>query len=344
MQRLFAFLLIVCGLAAVPAQAEPHIALLLPLNSGAFGRVAEAVKLGFTAAATVQVSLPIKIYGSGDQPEETLAAYQEAVQAGARVVVGPLTRNAVARLAGSGLVSVPTLALNTPEKDTAVPPQLYLFGLAADMEARQVARLAFADGRKSALVAASGSVLAKRMQAAFAEEWQNLGGRIARQTTFVISEAELAKLKDFGATRAADMIFLAADAREARLARPYLDRGIPTYATSHVYGGAGEAHRNIDLTDVQFIDMPWLLQPDHPAVMVYPHPPFALGIELERFYALGIDAWRLARLLLDSRPVPGVLLDGVTGQIILDNANHLTREMPRAEFQRGEAVLPETAQ
>ena len=51
----------------------------------------------------------------------------------------------------------------------------------------------------------------------------------------------------------------------------------------------------VDLADVRFVDMPWLLQPDHPAVMVYPRPDCARADDLERFYALGIDAFRVAQ-------------------------------------------------
>ena len=42
--------------------------------------------------------------------------------------------------------------------------------------------------------------------------------------------------------------------------------------------------------------MPWLLSPDHPAVLSYARPDQAqANIEYQRFYALGIDAYRIAR-------------------------------------------------
>lgn len=333
--------------SAVPQKEAhtPHIALLLPLHSPAFGRAAEAVQLGFLAAAEVQAAeLPVKTYPSGDQVEEILAAYREALQSGARVVVGPLTKNAVTALAASRLVGVPTLALNTPEKDVEIPRQLYLFGLSAEAEARQIARLAFAEERKSAAIVASGTALAKRMQNAFADEWQQMGGQIVAHLAFSGAETNFPQLREAIAGQSAGMIFLAAEAQEARLVRPYLDPAIPTYATSQVYGGKGEMQKNLDLNGVQFIDMPWLLQPDHPAVMVYPRPKPALGVELERLYALGIDAWRLTLLLLESPPRPGIVLDGVTGQISMNEARQFARELPRAEFQQGEATLPAAAQ
>jgi hypothetical protein len=56
--------------------------------------------------------------------------------------------------------------------------------------------------------------------------------------------------------------------------------------------GCGAAH---DLDGVRFVDMPWLLQPDHPAVMVYPQPAQPMPTELARLYAFGIDAYRIAQ-------------------------------------------------
>jgi outer membrane PBP1 activator LpoA protein len=366
MPHFLAFLLVLFGFAAAPgamaapaakqetqppsaaAQKEaqtPHIALLLPLHSPAFGRAAEAVQQGFMAAASVQAAeLPVKIYPSGDQVEEVLTAYREALRSGARVIAGPLTKNAVTALAASRLVTAPTLALNTPEKDAEMPRQLYLFGLSAEAEARQIARLAFSEGRKSAAIVSSGTALAKRMQAAFAGEWQEMGGQIVAQLVFSGTEIHFPKLREAIADRSADMIFLAAEAQEARLVRPYLDPAVATYATSQIYGGKGEIQKNVDLNGILFVDMPWLLQPDHPAVMVYPRPAPALGVELERLYALGIDAWRLTRLLLESPPRPGTVLDGVTGQISMTEARQFTRELTRAEFRDGEAALPAAAQ
>ena len=69
------------------------------------------------------------------------------------------------------------------------------------------------------------------------------------------------------------------------------------------------------LNGVRFVDMPWLLQADHPAVMVYPRLQAGDDVEFERLYALGIDAFRLGLELLKGTREPA--LDGVTGQISL---------------------------
>ncbi|MDP2784845.1 MAG: penicillin-binding protein activator [Sulfurimicrobium sp.] len=332
------------GVALPPQQLKPpaannaHIALLLPLKSPAFGRAAEAVKQGFMAAAAVQAGdLPIKVYPSSDQTDDIVSAYGRATQAGARIVVGPLTKNGVTALAASKQVSVPTLALNLPESGSDIPPQLYLLGLAADLEARQIARAAFGEGRIAAVIIASGNSLAKRMQLAFAEEWSQLGGKLVAQLNFNGTNPDA--IRDALQRRPADMLFLAMDGGEARLLRPYLNLDTPMYATSQIYAGKNTPEKYHDLNGVRFIDMPWLLQPDHVAVMAYPRPQAPLSADLERLYALGIDAWRLA-LLLQTTPTDAPLnLDGVTGRLSLGSAHQINREGVLAVFRDGDATL-----
>ena len=321
-----------------------HIALLLPLKSASFGPAAEAVRQGVVAASGMQLPamLPLQVYPTSDQVEDIVSAYQQALQAGANIVIGPLTRNAVTALAKSTLVAVPTLALNYPEGESVLPENFYLFGLTAEGEARQAARRAFNDGRRTALTVTANTPLAKRVQAAFANAWRGLGGKLVAQASFSPELTQFPALRDTVIKHRSDLIFLAADANLARMARPYLDPNTPTYATSMVFGGNQEIGRNVDLNGVLFADMPWLLVPDHPAVMVYPRAE-NFSIEQERLYALGIDAFRIAIVMAQNpRPGEGHVMDGVTGQISL--ANHqFQREMAVAQFRGGTAVATELA-
>jgi outer membrane PBP1 activator LpoA protein len=323
------------------ANAVPHLALLLPLKSNAFGGAAEAVRQGFMAAAG-ETTADIRIYATDDQPADILSAYRDALQQGARMVVGPLTRSAVTALAASHLVSVPTLALNQPEADEAVPPNLYLFSLSVEAEARQIARMAFADGRVNALVIGTDAPLSKRTQLAFIDEWQKLRGKIVGQIELPKSRDDYPALRETIASRPADMIFLAASAEQSRMARPYFGATVATYATSQIYPGKSAQLKTIDLNGIRFVDMPWLLQPDHPAVMAYPAAEFP-SAELARLYAFGIDAFRLSRVLAANQLRAGFALDGVTGTIRLKADQLFEREPTPAEFVQGEAVILESA-
>lgn len=324
------------------ASSERHIALLLPLQSEVFGRAADAFQQGFMTAAEFQPGLPIIVYPTGDQTADIVTAYRQLAQAGAALVVGPLTRGAVTALL-DGPLPLPTIALNTPENRRALPENLYLFNLNVDNEARQVARLAYSAERKTALTVTANSPLAYRIQGAFADEWLKLGGTINERLSFAPNQGSYPKLRAAIAKTSASILFLAADASNARVVRPYLDNTIPTYATSLVYSANGEAGRNLDLNQIRFVEMPWFLLHDNPSVMAYPRPANPMSVELERFYALGIDAYRLAALMLaETGARINWPLDGVTGQIFLDGQQY-TRELTAAQFQRGEAVATRAA-
>src|SRR5688572_26412900 len=89
--------------AAPPAATEPseHVALLLPAGSEAFAKPAEAVRAGFLEGSSKHTGPPLKLrlYPVGDDPQQVVATYRTAVESGARLVVGPLTRNGVTALA-----------------------------------------------------------------------------------------------------------------------------------------------------------------------------------------------------------------------------------------------------
>jgi len=336
-------------LAENPAQgkadaAPAYIGLILPLNAPAFRQAAEAVKQGFLTAAQVQLSAPaIRIYSTSDDVSEILAVYRQALDDGARVIVGPLTKNAVVALAESDITLVPTLALSVPDIDVN-HPNLYLFGLSLEAEARQAAQFIANQGHHSLLVIGAASALDKRLRAAFGTAWQRLGGQVAGQVTFM-PNMDLEALHEQVMAAQPDAIFLATNAQEARAIHPYLPETIASYATSQVFGGESDTQHNIDLSGVRFLDMPWLLQPDHPAVMVYPRTAQTLGADGERLYALGIDAFRLAQLFFrGTMPASGNVLDGVTGQISLSAKRQFMRQLTAAEFQDNVAVVLDHAQ
>jgi outer membrane PBP1 activator LpoA protein len=321
------------GVAAVDA---PHIALLLPVDSSTFRRHAEALRDGFVAAskAHAQQTLPIRVYAVGDDPRQASQIYQQAEQTGARLVVGPLLRTAVNAIT-AGEVSVPTLVLNAPEGNVPNRPNLHVLSLQIETEARQAARLAHREGRRAAYIVAGDSPLLKRLHSAFAGEFTKLGGKLIAEFAYNTSPAELIRLKQAVELRVADMAFLALDARQARAVRTYLEP-LAVYASSQIHAGDASLAAAVDLAGVVFLDMPWLLQRDHPAVMIYPRQDFRGEGDLERLYALGIDAWRIGQALLARQS--GIVLDGVTGRLVQGLDRQFTRELVSARF--GAPVAP----
>jgi hypothetical protein len=346
----------------------PHIALILPLktNSAELARAATIVQQGFQAAATIaDTNLPVRTYPCADEATEVVTQYRQALVNGARAVAGPLTRNGVTALASYPNSTIPTLALNVTEA-AILPRHLYLFGLPSEQEAKQIAQLATLAGLKHATIISTGSTLSKRLATAFSEEWLRQGGTITADVLFNSQKLDtLAQLPvapwpkgTHPATPASastsasnrvlpnpvapgNMVFLATDHAKARLIRPYLNPSLPVYATSLLFKGNANKLPNFDLNEINFVDMPWLLQPDHPAVMIYPRSETALDAELDRLYALGIDAYRLIGVLLNRQASTNLSLDGVTGQIHLLKQQFIRQPSP-AFFKQGLGLTEET--
>jgi uncharacterized protein len=320
------------------AQApSAHIALLLPSGSDAFSKAAAAVRAGFSEAAEKQSApgLAVKLYPVGDDPQTVITAYREALAAGARIVVGPLTRNGVTALAGQpDEITVPTLALNVPMGNTPYPPKLYSLSLYVEAEARQIAQVALRDGHRKALTMTADTALDRRMRDAFIAAFENGGGTHVADVPYATDSASLERARK--AASEAELVFLALDADRARSVRPQLP-GVHAYASSQLNPGLNASAALIDLNDVIFVDMPWMLQPEHAAVIAYQREPPQPRDDLERLRALGIDAYRVTQeLLAGNRDFD---IDGVTGHLTLGADNQVRRALLIALIAAGKVTI-----
>jgi hypothetical protein len=323
------------ALVAAPAPPPPRagIALILPGKSSPFARASEAVRQGFMAARGVAGGKPVVVELETDgTPAGALSAYEGALARNVAAVVGPLTRAEASGFVGRSL-AVPTLVLSTPETAGPATANLYMLSLAIEAEAQSAAQSAFRADAPRALIVATPSPLSRRAASAFRDEWARLGGSVRDTVEF---DGNLARVRQ-SVERGGGIVFLAADAERARLLRPHLGRGALILGTSQVFAGApkSEAQKVHDLNGVRFFDLPWLHQPDHAATMVFPRPDSPLSAELERIYALGIDAYRVASELALARTE--FELDGVTGSIAV-RSGALRRVALEVEYRDGSAA------
>lgn len=279
--------------------APKHIALLLPLR-GQFSKAAEAIRDGFLAAWFLQEDFRPRVSIYDANSLNIQERYQNAVSAGADFVVGPLEKTAVASLLQSGLVTVPTLALNRHELPDAdnrgralngAFPDLLQFGLAPEDEGQQAAQRAFFDGHTRALIVSPANDWGRRLFLAFQKQWGTLGGRVLEHVEYIpggndysavarelfnvdASDARAATLRQklgrplHAAARLredADMIFMAAVPVAARQIIPqfrFFGAGhFPVYSSSHVFTGNVDPQLDSDMNDVRFPDMPSVLVP-----------------------------------------------------------------------------------
>ncbi|MES2258975.1 MAG: penicillin-binding protein activator [Pseudomonadota bacterium] len=329
---------------------EYRIGLMLPLRSETLGPPANAVRAGFMAAwERDRDGFAVTVIETGEAAQDVLAIYAGALEQ-QDMIVGPLARSAVTAIAASALVQKPTIALNHPEArgDTPLPPQMLVIGLSIEDEARQAADWAAQEQRGAIALILSGSAPWQRRSAsAFGAQWQRLGmaAKVVEMSVLngYLSDGELVQLRARLQGEPGTLLFAALDPDQLRqlrvaLAAPPLS-DIPIYGTSSLNPGKSKLQAGPELDGVRLLDLPWQLQRDHPAVMVYPQPGAErkFNADMERLYALGIDAFRVAREVA-LHPVSRFNLDGVTGQLQISfgdgAASFERRELP-AVYKNG---------
>lgn len=347
--------------AGAAAPARTRIAIVLPTLSDTFGIAAQALRAGFMAAHEREPEgVEVTLVESADGAQNALSAYESA-QAQNDIVVGPLARADVATIARSGKVAKPTLTLAPADADIVLPAQALAIGLSIEEEARQLAAWAGA-GRKQgkAVVIAGGVAWQRRAARAFAAQWQEQGlealpVEIASSSGY-LSAAGLEQVRKRLMEEKPAVLFFGLDAFQAQQMQLALPKGQAqrpqAYGTSQLNPWSAadwrSAEKRPEMNGVRLVDLPWLLQPDHPAAMVYPRPVTEAdrraNPDLDRLYALGIDAYRIAREIAAQRTV--FELDGVTGRLAVSfvaGNYRLRRAAQPAAYQDGMAApLPRT--
>lgn len=361
-------------LKSLAAQPLNKIGLLLP-QQGQLASVARALQDGFMAAyyqAQQGGQQPsIQVYDSS-QVRSLDDFYRQAQADGVQLVVGPLEKPLVKQLGERQQLPITTLALNYTDSPQAGPAQLFQFGLSAEDEAREVARRAWGDGMRRAVALVPRGDWGDRVLAAFSRDWQAAGGtliaaehvdqpvELAQQIADLLqlrqSEGRAKKLQgvldsnvDTQPARRQDIdfIFLAATPQQARQIKPTLAfqyaGDLPVYATSNLYTGSNNPAQDQDLNGIRFCETPWLLQPNNAlrqqVVAQWPQAATSLG----RLYAMGADAYRLAPRLPELKAVPGMEIDGLTGNLSLESNQRVLRHLSWAEFRNGQVQPLENA-
>jgi outer membrane PBP1 activator LpoA protein len=333
--------------AIADSKAPTRIGLLLPTRSDALGPPAGALRAGFMAAyERDRTGIDVTLIDTGDSPQDVLAAYSAALEQN-DIVVGPLARSAVSAIANAGVaVAKPTIALNHPDargSGAALPHNLLVMGLSIEDEARQVAQWAASEHPGArALVVSGANAWQRRIANAFAAQWKQLGNQsqtveLAASNGY-LSESGIFQLKSRVDADLPTLLFTALDADQLRQVRASLGSNLPVYGTSSVNPGTEPGTALAELDGVRLLDLPWEVQPDHPAVMVYPRwNASRRTLDLDRLYALGIDAFRVAREIA-LHPGTPFTMDGVTGRLSVsfgDGPARFERVQPTAVYQGG---------
>ena len=311
----------------------------------------------------------LKIFDTSQAPIEIV--YQRARQAGANFIIGPLLKDNLERLLNEGDIDTTTLALNTlinaPHRR-----HLYQFGLSPFDEATQAANKGQQENYKNAVIIASKSSWGQTIADVFRTNWTKQGGQVIAEVNtsnarrlsqqiaqlLNVNEADQSylQLKRLLGThtlryiprrrRDIDLIYLVEQPAIARqivpLLKYYFAGNIPVFAVSQVY--THNTTKNRDLDGVMFADIPWTLNTAQTPYLnklrqqiktVWP----ASYASHTKLYALGIDAYLVYTKLTQMKTLPQFGVSGATGELFLDDSQHVYRQLPWAVIKHGKPVL-----
>lgn len=369
------------ALVQPPGLDEPgprRIALLLPL-SGRFANAGQSVRDGFLAGyfhgnsgrerdggagppsdgpGAGQPGPSVLLYDTGAAPLDAL--YEEALASGAEAIVGPLSKENVARMWDLDPI-LPTVTLNTiaPRASGAAAPRLVQFALAVEDEGRALARRMGVDGRRRVVVFRTRADWSERAAVALRT---NLPDDVelvdvgvfpdVREVTNVVGEAlaieesqarqtALARLFPgvevaFTARRRADVSAVVAllDGDHANslaaALRFHYAADLPVYGSSQVLRDGARA-----LEGMRVCDLPWRLYPSSLKAALQDPFPGVTGTA-ESLFAFGVDAFRIVNRLRWLAASPEHRIMGASGMLGLGPDGSVHREPAWAIVRGGD--------
>ena len=240
-----------------------NIAVLLPLT-GPRAAIANTVKQGIISSyfANPDDSVSVNFYDSAIGAD---IAYQQAVDAGAEFIIGPLLQSEVETLLQAQQSSpsatsddkkqvIPQLFLNNADNITPNPDQFF-FALSPIDEAIDAAQKLFDDGIKKPLLLASNDSIGQRMAESFNQKWQSLTQQTAevhfynsgdemkvtvqKSLGVIDSKERITRIKallgskieaDFRSRRDIDAIYMVTNNQDLPLLKPFIDVNFSVFA------------------------------------------------------------------------------------------------------------------
>lgn len=347
-----------------------EIALVLPVQEPLGKAISEGFMSAYYDALARGKDVPrVRIFDTSFRTD-VLVLYDQAVDEGIELIIGPVLKDAVRRMQRSSRpMPVPTLALNYGDPGSAIIEDLYQFGLAPEDEIMQAADTAWAAGHRNAAVLTPAGEEYLRIQDTFVSYWTALGGRVvsvdnfteARDYSPVIkrifsidaSEARAEQIRsliprtniEFVPRRRQDVdfVFLLANPAEGRQIKPTLSihfaGDVPVYAMPSVYDGGSNPTANQDLNGIIFNDAPWILDNEAPLKRDADNTWATASGPVQRLRAMGVDAYRLYLRMEQMRAYPYTRLEGATGTLSIKPDGGIHRALRNAVVLNGEASV-----
>jgi outer membrane PBP1 activator LpoA protein len=347
-----------------------QVAVLLPLT-GRYSAAGTAIREGLLAAyyeakSSGQASR-LKFYDTA-QTQNITKLYDQAVDDGSSVVIGPLQKNEVNQLLDRGSFPVPTIALNYADKDER-ETNFFQFSLLPEDEVAQVAERIWQDGYNSVAVISPQGGWGDRLLKAFQQQWhdysnvdsdiyrydaekEGVADSIQKVLSIDTSKHRLISLRRIlgrgikyseRRRKDIDVIFVVGVSdKDAAQIRPQLKYfgadDIPVYSTSHIYTLSMNQRMARDMDGILFCDMPWMLGTTTDSQAIRDKLENNFSIESSpniRLYAFGVDAYKVLPVLRSLQASPYERFEGATGYLHVDKQRHILRKLEWAYFERG---------
>ncbi|WP_164503562.1 penicillin-binding protein activator [Pleionea sediminis] len=354
-----------------------QIALLLPL-SGKIASGGRMIRDGFFAAhynSEQARDVVVKVYDTA-KDLSPLTPYERAIKEGADFIVGPLTKEAVQKIAELESLEVPQLSLNHVDGLEVTHKNFYQFGLPLEDEAQQIADLAKKQQHQKAVILAPSSDQGDRTVNAFREAFEKQEGNVAEiqyysdpkeikmivKRLLNIDNSErrkdqlvsiLGQPLEYVQRRRqdVDMVFLVSSPGEARRIKPFLDyyfaHDLPVYSVSRINSGAINAQLNNDLNGIVFTDSPMLISnakeiQDLKSSIAQVLP--SVSSPFGRLFALGFDAYQIIPNLNMMQAFTSYKRRGLSGYLSVDQQGRVNRTLSIAQFKKGvpSEIIPPT--
>jgi hypothetical protein len=332
----------------------PSIGFLLPLT-GQYASAGKAVRDGLIAAYLGEESLSkpdIQFYDTG--AKSSAALYEDALNDGANVLVGPLLRDEVAVFAkATAMANTPRLLLNylsppgttLPDPETTQP--LFQMGIAIEDEAATLASHILLEGYERTLIIHNQERWARRALSTFTDSWPHETSQASftdiKALTSAVGEAMQVAASGSRHTNIAnilgkpleflprargdlDAVIAFTNQVEAQALVPALRfhfaDNLPVFATSQTARGD-----NLKiLAGFELTEMPLFVAPT-PAQQALIDAFSLQDSPLAELYALGFDAYQVATWLPILNPQSQVALPAASGYLWMEPGGRFRRDL-----------------
>lgn len=346
-------------------QNQQNIAIILPL-SGRQKAAGESSQQGILSAYNNDENKKLHFIDSNKVDMTTLS--QTFTELGINYVIGPLLKENVDQYLAQTELTLPTLLLNSPTRETLKEQHIVLSMNPAD-EAIQAATTLSQRSFRHPIIFSQKDNVSKRIAETFASQWHKITGKTP-ETVYINGGATMQnELKDSLGVSASqarinnidkrirqkiktearnrrdlDMIYVVGSPNETRLLKPYIDvnispfsNQIPIFASSRSHSDNADKSDSRDLTGLEFTEMPWILpskQQNQPLKQlietIWPNR----SDSLQRIFAMGYDSLSLIDKFHMFKLYPYIRHYGQTGILKLNNNTVLTRSLLWGRYQK----------